>query len=88
MKLFDRASVTLPSSYQGERCGSISASASRHRWVERGERLDLSCRAADMAKAVQHSRLVTILGIGHSMNLEQPALYAGYVGEFFGGLGQ
>lgn len=29
-----------------------------------------------------HGRVVTIPGIGHSMNLEQPALYAGYFGDF------
>ena len=40
----------------------------------------------DMAKAMPHCRLVTIPGIGHSMNIEQPALYAGYFGGYFGGL--
>jgi non-heme chloroperoxidase len=25
-------------------------------------------------------------GVGHSMNLEQPALYAGYFGAWFGGI--
>jgi hypothetical protein len=31
-------------------------------------------------------RLVTTPGIGHPMNLELPALYAGYFGAWFGGL--
>ena len=31
-------------------------------------------------------RLVIVPGIGHSMNLEVPALYAGYFGAWFGGL--
>ncbi|MFN7883790.1 MAG: alpha/beta fold hydrolase [bacterium] len=39
-----------------------------------------------MATTMPNCRLVTIPGIGHSMNLENPALYAGYVGAFFGGL--
>ena len=39
-----------------------------------------------MAEAMPHCRLVTVPGIGHSMNLEQPALYAGYFGAWFGGL--
>ena len=39
-----------------------------------------------MAAAMPHCRLVTVPGIGHSMNLEQPALYAGYFGAWFGGL--
>jgi len=38
-----------------------------------------------MAAAMPHCRLVTIPGIGHSMNLERPALYAGYFGAFFAG---
>jgi non-heme chloroperoxidase len=39
-----------------------------------------------MAEAMPDCRLVTVPGIGHSMNLEQPALYAGYFGAWFGGL--
>jgi pimeloyl-ACP methyl ester carboxylesterase len=42
----------------------------------------------DMAKAMPHCRVVTIPDVGHSMNIEQPALYAGYFGGFFGGMGQ
>ena len=38
-----------------------------------------------MAEAMPDCRLVTVPGIGHSMNLEQPALYAGYFGAWFGG---
>jgi len=38
-----------------------------------------------MAAAMPDCRLVTIPGIGHSMNLELPALYAGYFGAWFGG---
>ena len=30
--------------------------------------------------------LVIVPGIGHSMNLESPPLYAGYFGAWFGGL--
>lgn len=39
-----------------------------------------------MADAMPDCRLVTVPGVGHSMNLEQPALYAGYFGAWFGGL--
>jgi non-heme chloroperoxidase len=39
-----------------------------------------------MAREMPHCRLVSVPGIGHSMNLEMPALYAGYFGGFFGGL--
>lgn len=39
-----------------------------------------------MAAAMPDCRLVLVPGIGHSMNLELPALYAGYFGGWFGGL--
>ena len=39
-----------------------------------------------MAAAMPDCRLVLVPGIGHSMNLEMPALYAGYFGAWFGGL--
>jgi pimeloyl-ACP methyl ester carboxylesterase len=39
-----------------------------------------------MAAAMPDCRLVIVPGIGHSMNLENPALYAGYFGAWFGGL--
>jgi non-heme chloroperoxidase len=39
-----------------------------------------------MAEAMPDCRLVVVPGIGHSMNLELPALYAGYFGAWFGGL--
>lgn len=39
-----------------------------------------------MASAMPDCRLVTVPGIGHSMNLESPGLYAGYFGAWFGGL--
>jgi pimeloyl-ACP methyl ester carboxylesterase len=39
-----------------------------------------------MAATMPDCRLVVVPGIGHSMNLEQPALYAGYFGAWFGGL--
>jgi non-heme chloroperoxidase len=38
-----------------------------------------------MAAAMQHCRIVIVPGVGHSMNLEIPALYAGYFGARFGG---
>ena len=41
---------------------------------------------AAMVAAMPDCRLVTIPGVGHSMNLESPALYAGYFGAWFGGL--
>jgi|SRR4051794_17267203 non-heme chloroperoxidase len=53
-----------------------------------GER-DSWIPAADlraMAAAMPDCRLVVVPGIGHSMNLELPALYAGYFGAWFGGL--
>lgn len=39
-----------------------------------------------MAAAMPDCRLVVVPGIGHSMNIELPALYAGYLGAWFGGL--
>jgi non-heme chloroperoxidase len=39
-----------------------------------------------MAAAMPDCRLVVVPGIGHSMNLEMPPLYAGYFGAWFGGL--
>jgi non-heme chloroperoxidase len=39
-----------------------------------------------MTAAMPDCRLVVMPGIGHSMNLELPALYAGYFGAWFGGL--
>jgi pimeloyl-ACP methyl ester carboxylesterase len=39
-----------------------------------------------MAAAMPDCRLVRIPGVGHSMNVERPALYAGYFGAWFGGL--
>ena len=39
-----------------------------------------------MVEAMPDCRLVSVPGVGHSMNLENPALYAGYFGAFFGGL--
>ncbi len=39
-----------------------------------------------MAAAMPNCRLIRVPGVGHSMNLEQPALYAGYFGACFGGL--
>lgn len=40
-----------------------------------------------MADAMPDCRLVIVPGIGHSMNLEMPPLYAGYFGAWFGGVG-
>lgn len=48
-------------------------------WIPRGD-------LKRMADAMPDCRLVTVPGVGHSMNLEQPALYAGYLGAWFGGL--
>jgi non-heme chloroperoxidase len=39
-----------------------------------------------MAAAMPDCRLVLVPRVGHSMNLELPALYAGYFGAWFGGL--
>lgn len=39
-----------------------------------------------MAEAMPDCRLVFVPRVGHSMNLEVPALYAGYFGAWFGGL--
>jgi len=39
-----------------------------------------------MASTMPDCRLVVVPGIGHSMNLELPTLYAGYFGAWFGGL--
>jgi homoserine O-acetyltransferase len=39
-----------------------------------------------MAAAMPRCRLLTVPGVGHSMNVELPALYAGYLGGFLGGV--
>lgn len=39
-----------------------------------------------MAAEMPDCRLVKMPGIGHSMNVENPALFAGYIGGWFGGL--
>ncbi|WP_050423344.1 alpha/beta fold hydrolase [Bradyrhizobium tropiciagri] len=44
--------------------------------------IDLKTMAAEMPDC----RFVVVPGVGHSMNLELPALYAGYFGAWFGGL--
>ena len=51
--------------------------------------LDGSIPADDvrrMATEMPRCRLVKVPGIGHSMNLEEPALYAGYFGGFLSGV--
>jgi pimeloyl-ACP methyl ester carboxylesterase len=48
-------------------------------WISRG---DLKA----MAAAMPDCRLIVVPGIGHSMNLERPELYAGYFGAWFGGI--
>jgi non-heme chloroperoxidase len=40
----------------------------------------------EMAAVMPDCRFVAVPGIGHSMNLEAPELYAGYFGAWFGGL--
>lgn len=40
----------------------------------------------EMAALMPDCRFVAVPGIGHSMNLESPELYAGYFGAWFGGL--
>jgi hypothetical protein len=42
------------------------------------------CRSQDYGGS--HAGLPANHGAGHSMNLESPALYAGYFGAWFGGL--
>ncbi|MCP3394811.1 alpha/beta hydrolase [Bradyrhizobium sp. CCGB12] len=54
-------------------------------WGERDGWIPLADLRA-MAEAMPDCRLVIVPGIGHSMNLELPALYAGYFGAWFGGL--
>ncbi|HKR91226.1 alpha/beta hydrolase [Novosphingobium sp.] len=54
-------------------------------WGERDGWIALADLRA-MAEAMPDCRLVVVPGIGHSMNLESPALYAGYFGAWFGGL--
>jgi pimeloyl-ACP methyl ester carboxylesterase len=55
-------------------------------WGERDVWIPLADLKA-MAAVMPDCRLVVVPGIGHSMNLEAPALYAGYFGAWFGGLG-
>ena len=51
-----------------------------------GERDGWIAPAKTMAAATPDCRLITVPGIGHSMNLDSPALYPGYFGAWFGGL--
>ncbi len=39
----------------------------------------------EMAKRMPNCRLVTVPGVGHAMNVEQPEIFARYFSEFFGG---
>jgi non-heme chloroperoxidase len=52
-------------------------------WGEKDGWIPLSDLRA-MAAGMPNCRLVIAPGIGHSMNLEMPALYAGYFGAWFG----
>lgn len=54
-------------------------------WGEKDGWIPLADLTA-MAAAMPDCRLVTVPGVGHSMNVESPALYAGYFGAWFGGL--
>lgn len=54
-------------------------------WGERDGWIPLA-DLRNMTAAMPDCRLVTVPGVGHSMNLEVPALYAGYFGAWFGGL--
>jgi pimeloyl-ACP methyl ester carboxylesterase len=63
-------------------CGDPSSTLGA---VGRAGWLDAAARSS-MVTAMPDCRLVVVPGIGHSMNLELPALYAGYFGAWFGGL--
>ena len=52
-------------------------------WGERDGWIPMADLQA-MAATMPACRVLTVPGIGHSMNLEQPAMYAGYFGGFFG----
>jgi pimeloyl-ACP methyl ester carboxylesterase len=54
-------------------------------WGERDEWISLADLKA-MAATMPNCRLAVVPGVGHSMNIELPALYAGYFGAWFGGL--
>ena len=72
---------------RGEIAGRMKELAHEH-LVLWGE-LDGWIPAADvrrMAAEMPNCRLVVAPGVGHSMNLEAPALYAGYLGGFLGGV--
>jgi non-heme chloroperoxidase len=47
-------------------------------WIDQADLLT-------MARAMPDCRIVKVPGVGHSMNLEVPALYAGYFGAWFAG---
>ncbi len=40
----------------------------------------------EMAAALPHARLVVVPGVGHSMNIEAPQMYAGYLAASFSGV--
>jgi len=60
------------------RHGHLVVSGEKDGWIARA---DLKA----MEAAMPHCRLVIVPGVGHSMNLEIPPLYAGYFGAWFGG---
>jgi len=71
----------------GELAGRMKELTHEH-LVVWGE-LDGWIPAADvkrMAEDMPNCRLVTVPGVGHSMNVEFPALYAGYFGAFLSGV--
>jgi hypothetical protein len=53
--------------------------------LRRAERPDFACRPQDNGGSCA-GQLVIAPGIGHSMNLELPALCVGYFGAWFGGI--
>ena len=54
-------------------------------WGERDGIIDVRDLEA-MCNRMPDCRLVRLPGIGHSLNLEAPDLYAGLFGAWFGGL--
>ncbi|MFG1477594.1 alpha/beta hydrolase [Xanthobacter sp. V4C-4] len=80
--------VTLTQEAQsGELKGLMSQV--RHPHLVAWGTLDAVIQQADltlMAQAMPDCRFVAVPGVGHSMNVEAPELYAGYFGAWLGGL--
>ena len=70
----------------GQGSGHVAASTSRLMPPGKWDGWIAPADLRTMVDAMPDCRLVFVPRVGHSMNLELPALHAGYFGAWFGGL--